>query len=400
MKFRECLNDRRVEFHYQEEFSMIKETLKFSTLCLVGSLIFASNVVNVNAEKFSQDKILGEYSVAGIALSLDEYYNFTTQANTIDSTTVKTKALSLTDSLTGESSDKGLDEKKKVESIKSKYENVGIAVVDNHLNIREKPGEDEEIIGKLPKNAGCTIYSINKDGWAKIKSGKVTGYVMSTFLVSGDEAEELAQKVGSEVATVKNTATLRVREEKNTDSTTLTLVPEGEELEVKKVYDEWVKVSIDQDVGYVSKDFVTITYELDKAVSVEEVQEDSSTGVTSVRASMVAYAKQFLGNPYVWGGTSLTHGTDCSGFVMSIYSHFGYSISRTSRAQSANGTSINASSVRPGDLVFYGSGGGINHVAMYIGGGQVIHASNPRTGIKISAMYYRTPLKAVRIIND
>ncbi|BCN31303.1 C40 family peptidase [Anaeromicropila herbilytica] len=382
---------------------MIKETLKFSTLCLVGSLIFATNVANVNAATISDDKISGEYSVAGITLSLDQYYDFTSDASRIDSTEAITKPLSFTSALTEDNQEANQDEQKKAKEIKSKYENIGIAVVDNHLNIRNKPGENEKIIGKLPKNAGCKIYKVNKDGWAKIKSGKVTGYVMSSFLATGEKASELAENVGSQVATVKDTATLRVREEKNKNSTTLTLVPEGEELEVKQVYDDWVKVTIDQDTGYVAKDYVSISYELDKAVSVQEDVEgetDTSNGVTTVRSSMISYAKQFLGNPYVWGGTSLTHGTDCSGFVMSIYSHFGYSISRTSRAQSTNGITINASNVRPGDLVFYGSGSGINHVAMYIGGGQVIHASNPRTGIKISAMYYRTPLKAVRIIND
>lgn len=391
---------------------MIKEALKLSTLCLVGSLIFASNVATANAEKISQDKKSGELSVAGISVSLDNYYELTSAAEILDVNNVTARSISVTsitdeveteDSVAEEETEETETEEekqKKEEDIKSEYENIGIAVVDNHLNIREKASEDSKIIGKLPKDAGCTIYDIDKDGWAKIKSGKVTGYVMSTYLVTGEEAEELAKEVGSKVATVVGTSTLRVREKSDTDSTTLTLVPEGEELEVKKELDDWVKVEIDQDIGYVSKEFVTISYELKKAVLVRELEENTSSGVTSVRANMVAYAKQFLGNPYVWGGTSLTNGADCSGFVMSIYKHFGYSISRTSRAQAGNGTTISASNVRPGDLVFYGNSGGINHVAMYIGNGQVIHASNPRTGIKISTMYYRTPVKAVRIIND
>ena len=265
------------------------------------------------------------------------------------------------------------------------------------MNIRKKPGEDKKIIGKLPKNAGATIYNIDKNGWAKIKSGKVTGYVDSSYLTTGKKVEALAKKVGMKTATV-NTTTLKVREKPSTKSTCITLIPLEEELEVIKTKDEWVKVIVDSDKGWVSKEYVDISYELKKAVPNEEVK--ASDTVSSTRANMVAFAKQYLGNRYVWGGTSLTNGTDCSGFTMSIYNHFGISISRTSSAQANNGTTISSSQAKPGDLVFYSNGGGINHVAMYIGNGQVIHASNPRSGIKISNMNYRTPVKAVRILND
>ena len=113
------------------------------------------------------------------------------------------------------------------------------------------------------------------------------------------------------------------------------------------------------------------------------------------------YAKQFLGNPYVWGGTSLTKGADCSGFVLSVFKKYGITLSHSSRAQANEGTKIKISELQPGDLVFYAnSSGTINHVALYIGGGQVIHASSPKTGIKISKYNYRTPVKAVSVIDD
>lgn len=121
-----------------------------------------------------------------------------------------------------------------------------------------------------------------------------------------------------------------------------------------------------------------------------------SGAVTSAtRTALVAYSKQFLGNPYVYGGTSLTNGADCSGFTQAIYAHFGLSIPRNSRDQAAGGTPISWENAQPGDLLFYGSGSYINHVAMYIGGGQVIHASSSTTGIILSPANYRTPLKAV-----
>ena len=100
------------------------------------------------------------------------------------------------------------------------------------------------------------------------------------------------------------------------------------------------------------------------------------------------------------GGTSLTKGADCSGFVLSVFRNYGISLPHSSRAQANCGTKISLSELKPGDLVFYGNRSGINHVAIYVGGGQVVHASNPRVGITISGVSYRSPVKAVRVIKD
>lgn len=121
--------------------------------------------------------------------------------------------------------------------------------------------------------------------------------------------------------------------------------------------------------------------------------------VSATRNAVVAYARQFVGNPYVYGGTSLTNGADCSGFTMSVYAHFGINTGRSSRDQAAKGRAISTGDVKPGDLLFYASGDYINHVALYIGGGQVVHASNERTGICISPANYRTPCKAVTFLD-
>ena len=164
--------------------------------------------------------------------------------------------------------------------------------------------------------------------------------------------------------------------------------------------EDWVCISIDNDYAFVSKEYVDVSYKLNRAVAAGEIATDGSSGVSSTRASIVEYAKQFLGNRYVYGGTSLTNGTDCSGFTMRIYEHFGYSIPRTSGSQASALSGISSSEAKPGDLFFYSNGGRINHVAMYIGSGMIIHASNPRTGIKISNAYYRSPAKVARVIND
>ena len=173
----------------------------------------------------------------------------------------------------------------------------------------------------------------------------------------------------------------------------LTLIPIGEELVVEEELDEWIKVTVDEDEGYVSKEFVDLALELPKAATLSEV-----TGVSDNRSSLVAYAKQFIGNPYVWGGTSLTKGADCSGFVLSVYKKYGISLPHSSKAQANCGTRIKASAAKPGDLFFYGKNGSINHVAIYIGGGQVVHASSKKTGIKISNAYYRTPICVVSLL--
>lgn len=277
------------------------------------------------------------------------------------------------------------------------YTNLGIAHVDNHLNIREEAKEDGKIIGKLPKNAGCEILDTTEDGWAHIQSGKVKGYVSLEFLYTGDEAKEIAQDIMVAMATV-NTMTLKVREAPSLNSIVLTLIPEGEELEVLDDTGEWVKIAIDDEEGFISKEYVDISFQLEKAVTLTELQYGQ--GVSDVRVSLVQYAKQFVGNPYVWGGTSLTNGADCSGFVLSIFKKYGVSLPHSSVAQAGYGTKVSLAEAKPGDLIFYGNSKSINHVAIYIGSGQVVHASSKRTGIKISNATYRSPVTIRRILPD
>lgn len=125
----------------------------------------------------------------------------------------------------------------------------------------------------------------------------------------------------------------------------------------------------------------------------------SAAVVSATRTAIVAYAKQFLGNPYVYGGTSLTNGADCSSFTQSVFAHFGITTGRSSRDQAAQGKEISMSAIQPGDLLFYASGSYINHVAIYIGDGKIIHSSNPTTGITITKYNYRTPCKAVTFLD-
>lgn len=397
-----------------------------TALSIAGAAVIAATAIPSSASV-----LLSGTEVAGITLNLSNYAQETVAEDTAAAENPQTKIMAVAAEAEEETKETEETEEKEEFKLNLVYDRLGVAKVDNWLNIRKGPGEDKEIIGKLPKNAGCHIYKINKDGWAKIVSGKVKGWVKAEYLVIDEEAEEYAKEVATRLATV-NTTTLKLRALPTTDSRVYDLVGVEEELDVKKEkltekyvqkfidklekedeeglknidfdamladLDNWVCVTLDDEKVFAHKDFVDISYKLERAVLVGEVKEDESKGITSTRANMVEFAKQYLGGKYVYGGTSLTNGTDCSGFTMRIYEHFGYSIPRTSAAQANHFTGINSSDAKPGDLFFYGSNGRVSHVAMYIGDGQVIHASNARTGIKISNAFYRTPIKVGRIID-
>ena len=276
------------------------------------------------------------------------------------------------------------------------YTNLGIADVSDNLNIRAIAAEDGRLVGKLPRNAACEVIDTD-DTWAHIKSGSVEGYVSLEYLLTGVPAKYKAEKLAVTVAKV-TTDGLNVRAEANTDSEVITLVAQGEELEVAAVEGDWVKVLLDDDEVYVAAEYVEVSAELSTAVTMTELLYGQ--GVSDVRVDICQYAKEFIGNPYVWGGTSLTKGADCSGFVMKVFQKYGVKLPRTSRTQANCGTTIKVSEAKPGDLIFYAKGKTINHVAIYIGNGQVVHASSPKTGIKISNVSYRTPFKAVRVLYD
>lgn len=290
---------------------------------------------------------------------------------------------------------------------------IGMAIpkiesTDSSLNIRKEPSEDGERLGKLSAGAAGKIIEQGEE-WTLIESGSVTGYVKNEFMVTGDEAGEFAESRLPKVATV-TTETLFVREEQTIDSACVSMVPEGDSYEVIEEDEGWAEVKVgDELTGYVSEDYVNISFVLDSAISKEEEEailkreaeaaaEEARKKANAGRPDICSYATQFVGNPYVWGGASLTNGADCSGFTMRVFAHFGYTLPHSAAAQSNYGDAVSMDSLRPGDLLFYkGSGGGISHVTMYIGNGQVVHASSSRTGIIISNVGYRTPCCARRI---
>ncbi|MDE6406534.1 MAG: C40 family peptidase [Lachnospiraceae bacterium] len=307
------------------------------------------------------------------------------------------------------------------------FKNLVIARVNDYVNVRDIPSEEGEIVGKLyNKSVGSFIEE--EDGWYKISSGSVEGYVKGEYCVTGDEAVDYAKEVGTRIATV-TTTTLKVREQPGLDETVLGLVPIEDELIVTEEMDGWVKVNIEEGDGYVSMDYVTLSTEFVKAESIAEEKarlakeeearkaaqaaakkktaENKASGskgedggktyanpTGSTGADVVQFAKQFVGNPYVYGGTSLTNGADCSGFVMSVYKNFGVNLPHSSAADRSVGAAVNGlENAQPGDIICYSG-----HVGIYAGNGQIVHASTSKTGIIVSSATYRSILSIRRIL--
>ena len=298
----------------------------------------------------------------------------------------------------------------------SEYANVAIAQVDNYVNIRSTPSEDGDVVGKLYNKSAATVLATEGD-WYQITSGNCTGYVKCEFVVVGDE--ELAKSVSTRLATV-TTQTLYVREQPTTESSVEGMVPEGDDLVVtdESMADTgWVKVSLLEYEGYVSLEFVTLSTDYVTAESKEEeaarlAKEEAErkaaaaaaaasqrkassgsyyTGGSSSYAApsgaggsaVVSYASQFVGNPYVYGGSSLTNGTDCSGFVMGVYSAFGVGLPHSSSAMRSVGYGVDVNSMQAGDIVCYSG-----HVGIYTGNGTIVNALNSSSGITYTNVNY------------
>ena len=306
----------------------------------------------------------------------------------------------------------GLDEAKSLnlkQKVLNMYDNLGVSLASDYINVRSSPKEDgiANIIGKFPGYGGCNIIG-EENGWYHIKSGGIDGYVRADLIATGQTAQDLALQ-NAHVMAIINTKSLNVRSQPSTDSEAWTQVTSGQRYDVTNQLDGWVQLDLgdgddsDSSQGsFVSTrdNNVSVTYALQEAIEYYPAVE-AANAAAAFRNKIVNFACQFVGNPYVWGGTSLTHGADCSGFVQSVLKNFGIYVPRVSRDQAQSGSKVTSDTMKPGDLVFYAnSSGTINHVGMYIGNGQIVNAASRKSGIRIYRWNYRTPVAIRNVIGD
>ena len=291
-----------------------------------------------------------------------------------------------------------------------------IVTASGSVNIRQSGDVNAAKVGTI--DAGGLVNIVEKgDTWSHITSGNVDGYIRNDLLAFEGDAASYASANLSKVAVV-NTAALKLRSAASTDSESITLLAQGESYPIVETGDAWTKIQLDTVTGYVKNEYITISYNMPTAKAVSAPAQDTTDTTTTEAPTTEAptteaptteapvteaptsdlgqqianFACQFVGNPYVWGGTSLTGGADCSGFTQSVYAQFGYSLPRTSYEQQNWGTEVSYADAQPADLICYGG-----HVAIYMGNAHIVHASNSRDGIKISNnAAYRTILSVRR----
>ena len=270
------------------------------------------------------------------------------------------------------------------------YDNIGVSTARDYINIRKTAKSNGTIIGKLPGKAGCEILG-ESGSFYKIKSGKVTGYVSKQYLATGKRAEDLALQYADLRAIIK-IAALKVRSGPGTKYKQWTTIRREETYIVTNQLDGWVEIEIDEDSdkGYIStsNNYVEVRYALDQAIEFHP----ATKGPTTLRTNIKNTALKYIGGAYVWGGNTLGAGVDCSGFVQQIYKLYGVKLPRVSKEQAKSGVAVSSGNKKVGDLIFYANSNGIvDHVAIYIGNNQVVHAASTKAGIKISNWDYRTP---------
>ncbi len=272
---------------------------------------------------------------------------------------------------------------------------VNATVTTETLNVRDGQGTDAKLLTQLPEGEVYDVVQYG-DGWVYLNVDEdIQGWVSMDYVnidVKYDTALTLEEEQAKIAEEERKAAEAAEAERLAKEAKAAEDARKAAQAEASAAARRAQREAAERETAAQASE-----PETSAPVQTEQTYDTSSSA--ALRNAVVAYALQFVGNPYVYGGSSLTNGTDCSGFTMSVYSHFGYSLPHQSGSQSGCGVRVSTDSLLPGDLLFYSSGGsGIGHVALYIGNGQVVHASTPATGIKVSSAFYRTPISAVRII--
>ena len=427
---------------------MVRNTKKCLALFTAfGVFVCSGQVLNIKANEYAVvtdneaeaiSQVVYDDSNVSISSALDRYIAFNSN--------------SALDDILGGGMDDTEEETRVVSGDYIDFSNKAIVAAEGQVNIRKAADINSNKVGII--NGGGLVTVVEKGSeWSHITSGNCDGYIKNEFLAFGNDAKTYAEKNLQKVVVI-NATTLKLRADSNEQSDCLTLLTGGEEYGIISEGSGWTYIEVDDSLsGYVKNDYVSISYRTSKAVAVNDDSENTTetaenndatteqkaadkateaaaqttqaaaqvktteattaapaTTATTTAApapapaananagSVVNYALQYVGSPYSYGGSSLTNGTDCSGFTMSVYANFGVYLPHSSASQANCGTEVSLSEVQPGDLIFYKNGGStIGHVALYIGGGQVVHASTEKTGVIVSNMYYSTPCKATRV---
>lgn len=248
-------------------------------------------------------------------------------------------------------------------------------VTADALRLRDNPTTGGSILATAASGDNVVVLGDAGNGWYKVSYDTVEGYMSGEYLTVATETE--AELGYGQVST--EGSSLNLRAWSGTQYTTLSSIPGGTVLELQGISNGWYKVTYAGQTGYVSSDYITLT------AKPEETAVEASS--SSLGAQIVAYAKQYLGTPYVLGGNGPSC-FDCSGFAKYVYAHFGYTLNRTATDQLQNGVSVSKSQLQPGDLVFfkYNTSKPVSHVGIYIGNGQFIHASTNRYMVQIDQL--------------
>ena len=383
---------------------MFKGSVRVMALVLAGAL-FTSMNMNVQAAGIGNVLPTG-----GVNAAL-------AQGTTLENMQIqsRTRSMELTSMVAEVEIEAAQLQQQSAEDTEETFENMVIAQVDNYVNVRSLPSEKGKILGKMYHNSVGELLG-EENGWYHIQSGTVDGYVRADFCVVGDEAKALAESIGTRLAKV-NCEGLYVRKAASSDSEVLRMVALGDELLVLDETEEWIKVDVEEGFGWIAREYADLTTEFIHAESKTEEkarleQEKAArerarkaaikkaasdlviTGENEMGVAVAEYAVQFVGNPYVWGGVSLTKGADCSGFVMKVYEEFGVSLPHSSASDRKQGYAVKGGlkNAQPGDLICYSG-----HVALYIGDGKIVHAASEKSGIKIGKANYRQILAIRRI---
>lgn len=382
---------------------MSKCFVRMMTLAVTGALFLG---LNINTQAAGLSEVLPSGGV-NVALS---------KGTTLENMQAKsgTETIAVT-AMVEEAEVRAMADMQQVPVEEEVFENPVVADVNGYVNVRSSASESGKVLGKFYDEAVGELLGI-ENGWCHIKSGSIDGYVKASFCVTGEDAEEMVEELGTKLAEVTCDG-LYVRKEASLDAEVIRMVALKDELLVLDVTEEWVKVDVEEGFGWVAKEYVELKSEYIQAESKEEerarlakesearerarkaaIKKSASdlviTGDNEMGVAVAEYAIQFVGNPYVWGGTSLTNGADCSGFVMKVYEEFGVSLPHSSAADRRQGSAVSGGlkNAQPGDLICYSG-----HVALYIGDGKIVHAASEKSGIKISKADYRKILAIRRI---